>query len=440
MTKQEIRLQPQNLEAERSVLGCQMLDARTIDPVAEIISAADYWNDAHTMFQRAITALHDDGIAPDAITVADKLHAIGSLEDVGGVAYVVEILESVPHAGHAVYYAKLVAEQSQRRKAIAIGERLIKEAWNPGCSSSDVLEAAIKSSMELSDLLTAAGKNRVHTMRELVDEALETELAGTGRAVKCGLEDIDAAIGGAAFGEMIIIGGRPSHGKTLLALQWIDAASACGLPGLIVSEEMSVETLSARALSSILSMPRENWKSSEQQVRWEVKDHFSKRAQVIVADKCHTIAAVEREVAKAVQNHGIKIVAIDYAQLLKGDGNGRYEQVSDVSVRTKRMATKHGIIVLLLAQIGRDFERRPDVTPRMSDLRDSGQLEQDADVILFTMRPSMIDDKYEDKNEIRIYHSKNRNRGIGTAIVQLELQPTRQRLISRTPIAAEDWA
>lgn len=435
-----IKLLPQNLNAERSVLGCQMLDPRTVDPVAAIIGVKDFYADSHQSMQKAILALHGDGIPSDVMTVVDRLDQMQKLDDVGGLAYVTEILESVPHAGNAIHYAELVAETSRRRQAIAISRNLNDSAFNPSCSSAELLEAGLKSMMELTDLLGTVKKVCTTTLKEHVEAALESALAGVEPTLKCGIEAVDSATGGIAPGELVVIGGRPSHGKTLIGLQWIDSAAQQGIPGLIVSEEMPAELLAMRQLSAIVSIPRSDWVTSEGQARFEVRQHFGERAPVFVAEKCHTIAAIEREVARCVHQYGVRIVAVDYAQLIKGDGASRFDQVTDVSLRMKRMAVKHKIMLLLLAQLSRELEKRPDPTPRLSDLRESGQLEQDADVCLFCFWPIKLDPKYDDPTEYRIYQAKNRSRGVGTAVVQLTIQPTRQRLISRyVPDAAEDW-
>jgi len=426
----ELRVPPQNLDAERSVLGCQLLNSDSIGPVAEVIGISDFFSDVHQTIQVAITTLHFLGSAVDAITVASQLETTRDLSDIGGPAYLAEVMATVPHSGNAVHYAGIVAECSRRRKAIEIGKQLIEKAFDMSASQTALLESTIKAGVELTGILNETSKNKPKTLESQIGTVIDTFAAGSVETIYCGIPEIDAAIGGVAPGELVIIGARPSHGKTMFGVQWMNNAAGCGLPGLILSEEMSATSLAARALQSITAIPKDNWGTSSDQLRFELREHFKGRAELQIADKCHNIGAIERVVARAVQTDGIRIICVDYAQLIKGDGGSKYEQVSDVSMRMKQLATKHNLIVLLLAQLSRKMEERPDSTPMLSDLRDSGQLEQDADVVLMPFWPFKFDESYADKNEYRIYHRKNRNRGNAQAMIELRITPERQQLCS----------
>jgi KaiC/GvpD/RAD55 family RecA-like ATPase len=227
---------------------------------------------------------------------------------------------------------------------------------------------------------------------------------------------------------MIIIGARPSMGKSMMTMQWLDCAAAQGVKTMIISEEMSAMQLAKRSMQVIMPVDVGGWASDLRRVNFEVQEHFATRAPLTIVESCGSIDAAERAIARGVKQLGIQMVAVDYAQLLKGDGHSRYDQVSDVSSRMKRVATKHKIVVLLLAQLNRATEGRPDPTPLMSDLKGSGQLEQDADVILFLFWPSRAIADYPDPNEYRIYQAKNRNRGIGTAVIEMRINAARQTL------------
>jgi replicative DNA helicase len=169
-------------------------------------------------------------------------------------------------------------------------------------------------------------------------------------------------------------------------------------------------------------------------LRFEARDHFQKKAPILIADKCFHISAVERQVAKAVKTHGVQLVAVDYAQLLKGDGDQKYLQVGDVSTRCKNLCTRFNIIILLLVQLGREFERRTDDGPKLSDLQHSSQLEQDADQVWALFWPAKTDKEYPDKEEFRVYFLKNRHRPIKEqGVIKMTVNAPRQRITGFVP-------
>lgn len=421
----EIKLPPQNLEAERNVLACQILDSRTVDDVREIISPNDFYADVHAKIQRAILKLRESGSEIDIALVSDQLAATGDFEDIGGVEYLMKVMASVPHHAHAKYYAKIVAKCSRRRKTIAIGQKLMESGYDDTANQDELSEAAIKAAEKLAEDQTT-GNLRI--LSEAVDSLIDDLEKGVKPSVNIMIPCIDVATGGASPGEMFIIGARPSHGKSLFALQSLDCAAANGWPGLIISEEMAVMNLASRSMSSLSVIPSEQWMQETSRLRFDAREHFKDRAKIVVAEKCATASGAERAIETAVRKHGVKIVAVDYAQLLKGTGDNEQERIGDVSQRMKAMAMRHDLIVLLLAQLNRGIETRDDRTPTMADLRGSGSLEQDADVVLFPMWPWMFDNSYQQPREYRIYQAKNRSRGIAEPITIMRINPERQRL------------
>lgn len=435
MTKPEVP--PNNMDAERSVLGCQLLDASTIDKVREVLCVSDFYNDHHAKLQSAILKLHDSGFGVDSVTVARELESRGVLSEIGGVPFLMEILETVPHSGNVMYYAELVVECSRRRSAISIGRKLADSGRDMSIEAGELAEAAMSAAMKLSELLSKQ-KSRPKTLAEHVQIVAEKSRSGIASTVHMGIADIDQLIGGTAFGEMVIIGARPSMGKSMVAMQWLMEASAKGHPGLIISEEMSAESLATRALSSITCVERSDWQQESLRVEFDARGYFQSAAPIIVAEKCQTAAAAERAIATAVQSHGVKIVAVDYAQLLSGEGDSKEQRVADVSARMKAAAMRHDLVMLLLAQLNRGIEHRQDPEPQLADLRDSGGLEQDADVALFPFWPWKFNSKYEDRSEYQIFVRKNRNRGLPEhPYVVMTIQPERQRLIPRG--AFDEW-
>jgi replicative DNA helicase len=418
------------MTAEKSVLGCQLLDARMIDVVRDIISPADFYADIHATIQKALNKLRESGADIDAFTVSQQLESTGDLEDIGSVAYILELLETVPIAAHAATYAKAVKDCSVRRKQISIATKLMESAYDVTADRDEVVSLAVRSTEALAET-QAAGS--LTLMADEVTAFIGSLERGVAPTLSVMIPEIDMATGGACPGEMIVIGARPSHGKSLFALQSLDEAASHGLPCLIISEEMSSLSLAGRMVSSITTIPSEEWMKETDRLKFDAREHFTGRANIVIAQKCQTASGAEKAIATAVRKYGVKIVAIDYAQLLKGDGDAQHERIGDVSRRMKAMATKHDLIVLLLAQLNRKIEERESSTPGLADLAGSGSLEQDADIVLFPLWPWKLDPTYGDPMEYRVYQAKNRNRGVGTAVIGMRIDPSRQRLKGTTP-------
>lgn len=244
--------------------------------------------------------------------------------------------------------------------------------------------------------------------------------------VGSGIADLDSSIQGAAPGEMVVIGARPSHGKSAFALQWLDHAASQGLPGLMVSEEMSNTELGKRALLSITDLEEMAWdRNTVDFLRRDVDDHYQPRAPIHVVENCNSIDRVEDVIDQFCGVHGVKLVAVDYLQLLGSRKNSRYEEVTDISKRLKQAAKRNGISLLVLCQLNRDIENRSSFEPKLRDLRDSGQIEQDADLILFLQYPFMYDPT-ADPRLFFVHAAKRRNGEIKQRQVKLSFQRERQ--------------
>ena len=432
----EKQLPPSNLEAEQSVIGSIAFDGSKLDLVCEVLSPDDFYFDVNRIIYQECLNIRKGGGEVDVITLCSQLQAVGKLEDVGGPSHIAEVMSSVPHGAHALLHARLIVDCARRRKAMVIGRTLFEKASDPATNDVELIEETLSTVMKLNEMLTKT-KARARTLSDHVDEVVNTYEQGETPTVWWGIPDIDQLIGGVMPGELVIIGGRPSHGKSLVGLQWLEEASAKGIPGLMISEEMSAASLATRALNSITVIPSSEWKSSIERVRFDVRDHFSQRSPILIEEKCSKIASAERAIARAVQSHGIRICAVDYAQLLSGDGDTKEQRVADVSTRLKSCAMRHDIVVLLLAQLNRGIEGRDNPSPQLADLRDSGGLENDADVALFPFWPWKFDSDYENRDEYRVYVRKNRNRGIGNAVVEMRINAARQRLEPAS--IPDDW-
>lgn len=386
----------------------------------------------HLEFHRAVfrtmLELRSEMKPVDVIAVADRLQFTGQIEQFDSpINYLIDLMDNSEGwaEGHVAEWCRIVWSKSAVRQF----KRDLKELERLADMEPDT-DSLRSRLVKLGDTFPKDRRRSEITLHEAVIEYAKGLELGQTETVRWGIDEVDDACGGFALGEMVIIGARPSHGKSLMAMQWLDVAASRGIASLMISEEMAASSLAKRALQVIMPYGNTDWPSDIRRLNFEIKSHYEHRAPIVIAESCGKIDAVERAVESAVRKYDVKLVVLDYAQLIRGDGGNRYEQVSDVSTRSKRLATKYKIVFLLIAQLSRKIEGRENSDPQLSDLKDSGQLEQDADVILFPQWPARSDPSYEFPNEYRIYQSKNRNRGIGTAIIQMRINPARQWLES----------
>ena len=252
--------------------------------------------------------------------------------------------------------------------------------------------------------------------------------------LRLNLGDLDFALGGGvAHGEMVILAARPSHGKSMVALQAIHSLTADGIPCCFMSEEMSSASLGKRTALFATPTTEDAWRKNPSMFRAELESHFRNRAECYVISNSRTTDAICNRVRKLHQDHGIQVAVIDYAQLLQSKGNGRYEQVTNTSIALRQLTTELGITTIVLCQLNRSIEGRNSFQPQMGDLKDSGQLEQDADVLVTLMWPHKMDST-KPADEYSLFVQKNRDREIKRAICSCRIEPGRQRIV-----AANDW-
>jgi KaiC/GvpD/RAD55 family RecA-like ATPase len=270
--------------------------------------------------------------------------------------------------------------------------------------------------------LAGAIKGYVNTLRD-----------GKAETMTLGIGEVDYAVGGGVEpGELIILAARPSHGKSAVALQCMHVWTGLGMPCLMVSEEMSALALGKRALQYTSEIPQEHWGHSIYELDKDAEEYEASHAPAFIAESCGTVESAVEQIEKHVEQHGIRAAVVDYAQILRGVGKTRYEQVTNTSIALKQVAAKHKIALLMLCQLGRSIETRQEFVPVMSDIKDTGQLEQDADVILFLVWPYKIDSK-RPANEYMFFVGKNRNRAINQQAVTCRFIPSRQMILESRP-------
>jgi replicative DNA helicase len=269
---------------------------------------------------------------------------------------------------------------------------------------------------------------KITTLKDAAKLYLDHVKSGEIDLIETGLPELDHAIGGGAqYGEMFLLAARPSHGKSMCGLQMVHHWTWMGLPSAFISEEMSALSLGKRTVQFASGIHQDHWSASMPSVEKEVASHFSERKDCIVVEQCRTADAAAESIRLAVRDHGVKCVVVDYAQLLTSKGKGRYEQVTNTSIVLRQIANETKVLLVALCQLGRDIEKRSPMVPCMADLKDSGQLEQDADVIVFIVWPHRIDSN-NDPHLFHFFIGKNRNREIRSQQVECRFDPSRQKL------------
>lgn len=280
-------------------------------------------------------------------------------------------------------------------------------------------------------------KTRETTLQEAAEKYLSQISEGGEKLISTGIGELDYAIGG-GFGlhEMILMCGRPGHGKSVVGLQCIHYWTGEGIPCAIISEEMSAIALGKRSVQYSSGVPLEHWETSYQKVCKDVLEHFSTRSECHIVEGCSTaIVACER--LRSLSEKGVRCAVIDYAQLLGGTGKNRYEQLTESSLLIRQLANELDISLLVLCQLNREIEKRRKFAPLMSDIKETGQYEQDADVVLFGCWPHRLDIK-NNPNVYQFFVMKNRHRATNQFAVECEFSPSRQKISEKKPPPIQD--
>jgi len=278
---------------------------------------------------------------------------------------------------------------------------------------------------------------KVTTLQSASLAYLDSLEAGTEALLQTGIPELTRSIGGGfAWGEMVIVAARPSHGKSAIGLQMVHAFTEAGQGVLVVSEEMSSLAIGKRTIQFAADTPEDEWLRDADDVRAQIESHFAHRAEAIIAESCGTVERVVEQLEIAADS-GIKIAVIDYVQLLQSKGRDETERVANASKALRRIATQRGMILIVLTQLNRNIESRKEFRPCMSDLKQSGQLEQDADVIIFGVWPHRINSSTPSEL-YQLFVGKNRNRSIVEPAIEVSFDGARQKLMARA-IAAVDF-
>lgn len=421
------RTPPQSLEAERAVLGSLLLLPEVFDDVALILHDEDFSDDANARIYHHIQTMHDEGRQIDVVLLVQRLKDAGEYEAVGGGAYLAEIGEAVPTAVHAEYYANIVREKSILRSLIHAGADILQDAFDESMEPRGVLSRAEE---RVFGILEEKGQGQLTSVREVLQDSLARIDARMKQdhafgGVETGFDDFDEMTGGFHGSELIILAARPSMGKTALALNMVEHISIdCQHPTLFVSLEMSALELGDRLLCSrarVNGHRLRNGQISGEESRKliQVAGDISGSPLYIDDSPSRTMTEIAASARRLKRRHGLGLIAIDYLQLIDPDraSDPRQEQVAKIARRLKGLARELNVPVLCLGQLNRQVEASRDNKPQLSNLRESGAIEQDADVVMFIHREEYYQSNEEDRERCRgeaeLLIRKQRNGPVG---------------------------
>lgn len=403
-----MRLPPQNLVAEQSLLGSVILDNVCIDDVLLVVDATKFYSDINGGIFSAIVRLHNTGKRADIVTLANTLETDGTLEDFGGPPYLMQLLETVPHAAHAVYYAEIVAEKWKLRQLQSLGSELVRLSADESESTEEAIGKAETTLQALSDSMASSSQSLA--IGDLLLGALDDRVRGVaGR--KTGFKTLDDKNGGVHDGQLIVIGARPTVGKTAFVLNIAEQVVTRGEAVLMFSLEMPTNELIYRLTAKLSGLLLKQIRSSDNQYHAAILDAMGRMNDwplFIDDNPSLTVSQIAAKARVLKRKRGIKLIVIDYLQLISASDHRapREQQVATMTRSLKILARQLEIPIILLSQINRDADRdnRP---PKLRDLRESGAIEQDADGVWFLHRPAMNDSTKPD-NEAVLIVAKNR--------------------------------
>jgi replicative DNA helicase len=427
------RIPPHSIEAEESVIGGILLDNEAFDRIADVVKPDDFYVERHARILSAMASLSDSAMPMDAVTIAERLRQRGDLERIGGVAFLLELSERVPTAANVEHYARIVKEKATVRRLIRASTDIIDRAYDTSVETDDYVDRAEQAIFEISEQARHAGPMRIDSLvvqsLAKIDKLIEKQSTITG--VPTGFEDLDRMTAGFQPSDLIIVAGRPSMGKTAFCLNIAANVALLANTGVAVfSLEMSSDQLVMRMLCSLAQLDLARVRVGHIQDR-----EYKKIAQAvgqlgeapIYIDDTPALSVMElRARARRLRRDpaaNLGLIVVDYLQLMRGRGeDSREQEISNISRSLKALAKELSLPIIALSQLNRQVELRADKKPVMADLRESGAIEQDADVIAFIYRDEVYHPDSPDQGIAEILIAKQRNGPIGNVRLSFQKQ------------------
>jgi replicative DNA helicase len=434
--KLETKLPPQNIEAEASVLGALLLDQEAIIKVIDILKPDDFYKEAHKIIYISMFELFEERNPCDVVTLTNKLDGKNELDRIGGASYLTKLVNNVPTTANVVHYAQIIQHKSTLRKLISAASKISALGFNEESDVESILDEAEQSIFKVSQKYL---RDNFVPIKEILTDSFERidklhKDKGGLRGIPTGFPDMDNILAGLQPSDLLILAGRPSMGKTSLALNIAQhVATQEGIPVGVFSLEMSKEQLIDRLICAEANV--DSWKLRTGNLS---DDDFPKighamgvlsEAPLFIDDSPSANAMEMRAKARRLQSeHDLGLIVVDYLQLMesryKREGN-RVQEISEISRSLKGLARELNIPVICCSQLSRAVEQRPDRIPQLADLRDSGSIEQDADVVMFIYREDYYKQDTDKKNIAEIIIRKHRNGPTGN--INLYFNPEQMR-------------
>ena len=425
-----LRVPPHSIEAEQAVIGGLLLDNRAWENIADKLVEEDFYRFDHKLLFSAIRELESRNEPFDAVTLSQCLERNDQLEQAGGLLYLGRLAKDTPSAANIVAYANIVREKSVLRQLIAVGTDISGSGYVPeGRDSKELLDSAEKSVFQIAEQ-GARGEGGFQDMKSLlsktvdkIDHLFNSDGGITG--VSTGFDKFDEMTTGLQEADLVIVAGRPSMGKTTFAMNIAEnAAIGDKLPVAVFSMEMPGDSLAMRMISSLGRVDQHHIRTGnltdEDWARITSAIHILSEAKIFIDDTpALSPSEVRARARRLKRQHGLGLIVIDYLQLMQihGGGENRATEISEISRNLKAMAKELKVPVIALSQLNRSLEQRPDKRPVMSDLRESGAIEQDADLIVFIYRDEVYNDDSPQKGVAEIIIAKQRNGPIGKSML-----------------------
>ena len=419
-----VRVPPNHPESERSVLGAMLRSREAALLAIETLQPEDFYDPANREVYSAMLAMATSSRAIDLVTLDEELTRRGKLDAVGGAAYLVELSRSVPSAANIQAYIRIVDEKSTLRKLIAASEKILQESYAEAEETQDILEGAEKA---IYDITMRKGGEELQAIQPVLlstFEKIELLVKNNGRieGVPSGYAELDELLTGFHAGEMILVAGRPAMGKTAIGMNFIEnAAIRAGKKAAVFSMEMPAEQIAMRMLSTearvdMQRIRRGQLSDDEWQQLCDAMITIGPASIYVDTTPGITVSQVRSKARRLQLEHGLDVILIDYLSLMSGVGRfgSRQEEVSSISRALKGLALELGIPVIALQQLSRAPTGRSNHRPMLSDIRESGAIEQDADVVMFIHREDYYNPDTEEKNVAELIIAKQRNGSLGT--------------------------
>jgi replicative DNA helicase len=442
MAKSNSTVPPHSLEAEKSTLGALLIDKDAILKIAEFLRPEDFYHQVHSIIYEAVASLYDKRSPIDLVTLTNYFEERGTLKGIGGATYLAELANAVPTATHVFQYASIVKQKSTLRKLIKSGHDIAALGYDEELEVDKLLEQAEKSIFGVSQTFLKDKfvhiKDVLEGTYEKIADLHDPEAKNQYRGIPTGFTDLDNKLSGLQPSDLVVIAARPSMGKTALALNMAQNSAKKGTSVGIMSLEMSKEQLVERMFCSLLGV--DSWKMRTGKL---TDDDFAKiggimddlnSMKIYIDDSVGNSITEMRAKARRLQmEHGLDMLIIDYLQLMSGSGTSygqgnRVQEISEISRSLKGLARELNIPILALSQLSRAVEQRPSRIPQLSDLRESGAIEQDADVVLMLYREDYYEEDTDRAGITDIFIRKHRNGPIGR--IELAFKKEQMKFVS----------